>query len=160
MTGNIMGEKTKGDEVLRKSTGKKRKLHLTVRGVQTAFGQEDISEICVPGEYFRKGDVHYVFYSEHTEEGLVLKNRLTITPEKVELRKTGNGSSILLFRQGSTESCRYQSPAGMLNLTSDTKKIKFRCGEQDFHLTLKYSFYMTGLLMSDYHLTVRGIFRD
>lgn len=151
-----------GDAKEARGSGKitKRKLLLKVRGVQSGFGQEDVSEITVPGEYFFRDGIHYIFYTEYTEEGHAIKNRLTITREEAELRKTGNGGSVLTFRQGHAVPCHYRSPAGLLELVSDTKKIEFHCGRSGLKLILDYSFYMAGALMSDYHLTVSGTFRN
>ena len=134
----------------------KSKLLLTVRGVQRGFGQEEVSEITTSADYFIKDGTHYLFYSEKTEEGRTLKNRLTITPDVVELKKSGGGDSLLRFREGHSETCVYQSPAGALEMVSDTRRIKMHAGEDLLRLTLEYSFYMSGMLVSDYHLTVEG----
>ncbi len=40
---------------------KKKKLHLTVRGVQRGFGQEETSEIVTFADYFTKNGKHYIF---------------------------------------------------------------------------------------------------
>lgn len=66
---------------------KKKKLHLTVRGVQRGFGQEETSEIVTFADYFIKNGKHYIFYSETTEEGQTFRNRLTISPDVVELKR-------------------------------------------------------------------------
>ena len=135
---------------------KKRKIRLTVKGVQRGFGQEEVSEITTFADYFMKNEKHYIFYSETTEEGRTLKNRLTVSPDVVELKKSGCGDSLLRFREGHSETCVYQSPAGALEMVSDTRRIKMHAGEDLLRLTLEYSFYMSGMLVSDYHLTVEG----
>lgn len=135
-----------------------RKMKLTIRGVQSGFGQEDSTEITTTADYFQKENVHYLFYKERTEEGREIKNRLTISKEQVELRKDGNGRSLLHFCPGHTSPCHYQSPAGMLEMLSDTKKLAFHHDERGIRLTLDYSFYAQGMLMSDYHLVVTGEF--
>ncbi len=134
----------------------KSKLLLTVRGVQQGFGQEEVSEITTSADYFIKDGTHYLFYSEKTEEGRTLKNRLTITPDVVELKKSGGGDSLLRFREGHSEPCVYHSPAGPMQMVSDTKRIHLHTKEEKLHLTLEYSFYMSGMLVSEYHLTVEG----
>lgn len=133
-----------------------KKVQLVIKGEQSGFGEKDTSEVATNAEYFQKSDKHYLFYSEYTEEGIVWKNRLTIGHDYVELKKTGNGTSLLLFREGHSEQCFYQSPAGPLELTSDTRKIRLRCERDKLELILMYSFYMNGMLMSDYQLTVRA----
>ena len=109
-----------------------------------------------------KNGVHYIFYSERTEEGAVIKNRLTISPGNVELRKTGAGNfnSVLVFDTEHNKNCLYQSPAGPMELVSDTKKIRVLHGDAHFKLQLKYSLIMNGMLVSDYDLTVLAKFME
>ena len=106
--------------------------------------------------------MHYIFYSERTEEGAVIKNRLTISPGNVELRKTGAGNfnSVLVFDTEHNKNCLYQSPAGPMELVSDTKKIRVLHGDAHFKLQLKYSLIMNGMLVSDYDLTVLAKFME
>ena len=75
-----------------------KKVHLVIKGEQSGFGEKDTSEIVTTADYFQKGVKHYLFYSEYTEEGIIWKNRLTIADDHVELKKTGPGTSLLLFR--------------------------------------------------------------
>lgn len=133
-----------------------KKVHLVIKGEQSGFGEKDTSEVVTTADYFHKDGKHYLFYSEYTEKRVVWKNRLTIAQDHVELKKTGPGTSLLLFREGCSEPCFYQSPAGPMELVSDTKKIRLHAEENILQLTLMYSLYMNGMRMSDYHLTVKA----
>lgn len=135
-----------------------KEVRLTITGVQSIMDQTDTAEIITTGKYYKKDNIHYIFYSEYTEEGFTWKNRLTIAPDYVELKKTGSGNSTLIFRERHVEKCKYQSPAGPMELVSDTKHISLETTESALKLTLQYSLYMNGLSMSDYHLTVKAEF--
>lgn len=89
-----------------------RKVWLTITGIQKGFDQEEPVTLVTEGSYIHKNGVHYIFYSERTEEGAVIKNRLTISPGNVELRKTGAGNfnSVLVFDTEHNKNCLYQSP--------------------------------------------------
>lgn len=132
------------------------KVRLTIRGVQSALGQEDISEITTTADYYEKDGKHYLFYQEYTEDHHKIKNRLTIASSHVELRKTGAGDSILVFRKGAMEPCRYQSPVGPMELMSDTRQIILHRHSEYLELHLEYTLSMNGNAMSDYRLTVRA----
>lgn len=41
-------------------------------------------------------------------------------------------------------------------MVSDTKRVKIHAKDDLFRLTLEYAFYMSGMLVSEYHLTVEG----
>ena len=88
-----------------------RKVWLTITGIQKGFDQEEPVTLVTEGSYIYKNDVHYIFYSERTEEGAVIKNRLTISSGSVELRKTGAGNfnSVLVFDTQHNKNCIYQS---------------------------------------------------
>ena len=139
-----------------------RKVWLTITGIQKGFEQEEPVTLVTEGSYIYKNGVHYIFYSERTEEGAIIKNRLTISPDSVELRKTGAGSfnSVLVFDTQHNKNCIYQSPAGPMELVSDTKKIRVLHGDAHFKLQLKYSLIMNGMLVSDYDLTVLAKFME
>ena len=120
-----------------------RKVWLTITGIQKGFDQEEPVTLV-------------------TEGGAVIKNRLTISPGNVELRKTGAGNfnSVLVFDTEHNKNCLYQSPAGPMELVSDTKKIRVLHGDAHFKLQLKYSLIMNGMLVSDYDLTVLAKFME
>ena len=67
-------------EEMKETRSERRKIRLTIRGVQSGFGEEEITEITTIADYFHKDGVHYLFYSEITEEGYTVKNRLTVAP--------------------------------------------------------------------------------
>ena len=69
-----------------------RKVWLTITGIQKGFDQEEPVTLVTEGSYIHKNGVHYIFYSERTEEGAVIKNRLTISPGNVELSITRTAS--------------------------------------------------------------------
>ena len=91
-----------------------RKVWLTITGIQKGFDQEEPVTLVTEGSYIYKNDVHYIFYSERTEEGAVIKNRLTISPGSVELRKTGAGNfnSVLVFDTQHNKNCIYEGNNG------------------------------------------------
>lgn len=133
-----------------------REVKLSITGIQKAFGQEDPVTLVTTGKYVHKEGTHYLFYSEFTENKEEVKNRLTITPDHVELKKSGKGVSLLKFDRMHAQPCLYQSVAGPMELVSDTKKIKITHGHTFLKMVLVYSFSMNGQPVSDYHLTMEA----
>ncbi len=99
-------------------------------------------------------DKIYIFYKEYSEDGHVEDCRLIIAPNEVELKKSGAGTSILRFLEGTRQECYYQSPMGPLNLESDTLKIKKYETEKELLVEMHYYLYMAGNLMSEYLLKI------
>lgn len=137
-----------------------RRVWLSITGLQSGMGAEEKVVLETEGKYIYKEDTHYLFYSERAEGGCEIKNRLTVTPETVELRKSGGGGSVLTFCEAHAQACLYQSPAGPMELVSDTKKIRKRLAPDHFELVLDYALLMGGAPVSDYHLTVRAKFLE
>ena len=117
-----------------------RKVWLTITGIQKGFDQEEPVTLVTEGSYIHKNGVHYIFYSERTG--------------------AGNFNSVLVFDTEHNKNCLYQSPAGPMELVSDTKKIRVLHGDAHFKLQLKYSLIMNGMLVSDYDLTVLAKFME
>lgn len=130
------------------------KVKLTIRGVRTGPGPEDVSELVTTAEYYDNGVMKYLFYTEYTEDGQLQKNRLTIAPEYIELKKTGDATSVLTFREGVKKPCIYQTPAGPMEFISDTRRINLRESEDTLTLRMEYSLLLNGELVSDHRLTV------
>ncbi|MEE1228467.1 MAG: DUF1934 domain-containing protein [Lachnospiraceae bacterium] len=134
----------------------KKKMSLVITGVQRMDGQEETNEISVMADYFKKEGKHYLFYSEYTEGGKVINNRMTIGPELVELKKSGNGNSHLQFQERESLNCIYQTAVGPMELVSDTHELKVSELDDGIRLELYYTLYMGAAAMSEYHLTVKG----
>ena len=134
------------------------KVWITITGIQKGIQEEPPVVLQTEGQYIKKGNTHYLFYTERTEEGVSVKNRLTVAPDYVELRKSGMGDSILKFREGRAEQCRYQSPAGPMEMVSTTQKIQISHRNGCFKLSMVYALHMNDVLVSDYHLSAEARF--
>lgn len=141
---------------------KKKEDHKTYRlridGLQICEGERLENQMDTMAAYYCIRDKIYLFYQEYQEDGSALACRLLISPEEVELKKAGNGTSLLRFRKNTRQECRYQSPMGELSLVSDTRKMNVSHQVTDrphLQVDLEYSLYMGGSLMSDYELHIR-----
>ena len=63
---------------------------------------------------------------------------------------------MLTFRLGQMVPCRYLTPMGYMELTSDTREIALKTREDSLILNLQYSLILHGSLMADYRLTIRA----
>jgi len=134
----------------------KKNVRLTITGIQSGFGPEDRTEQITTAEYYNNKGRQYLFYTEYTEEGTAVRCRLAIEPGRVELKKTGNGESVLIFSKRGMQRCSYQSPAGPLELLSDTHRIEILSDEDCLTVYLEYSLFLHGEPVSDYRLTIKA----
>lgn len=139
-----------------KNSNPKRRLMIT--GIQKCDGETIHNELNTMAKYQTKGNKHYIFYEEYQEDGSSLRCRLLVTPTEAELKKSGpesQGTSILRFRPGTRQECRYQSPVGALFLVSDTQTLGLTETKTGMTLDLRYTLYMNAEPLSDYELKVK-----
>lgn len=130
------------------------KKHLLISGTQSCDGETIKNELNTTAKYLVRGEKHYIFYDEYQEDGTSLQCRLLITPKEAELKKSGQGVSILRFLPGTRQECHYQSPVGTLSLVSDTQRLHLTTTETGMHLNLHYTLYMNASPLSEYELNV------
>lgn len=135
------------------------KYRLIIDGLQKCDGDSVENRLDTMAVCRNIRDKVYIFYDEYQEDGSVQKCRLIISPKEVELKKTGNGTSVLRFIENTRQECRYQSPMGELMLVSDTKKMLVKKNmaknPPEILVELSYDLYMGGSLMSEYELSIR-----
>lgn len=130
---------------------------LKITGTQTDAPATEPVVLVVRGEYFQKKETHYIFYTEYGDTGEEIRNRLTLRPGQVELKKSGPGMSLLVFEVGKRMDCHYDTVAGQMNLVSDTRRIHWEEASGQRKLHMEYSLLMNGQVMSDYQLTVEMV---
>ena len=142
------------DRVSREESSTRIPVQLKITGIQAGDQTTEPVVLMVSGEYFRKKGTHYIFYTEYGESGEKTRNRLTVRPGQVELKKQGPGRSVLTFETGKRINCHYHTVAGRMNLISDTRKIHWEESTGHRRLYMEYSLLMNDQIMSDYQLTV------
>ena len=151
---------TNKKEVSRK--GDKDNIKLTITGIQSGEWESEPVVLYTRGRFLRKGRRAYLFYTEYSEEGYPVRNRLVLDLSRelpyVELKKEMGLTSILRFRPGSRETCIYHTVAGPMDLVSDTGKIHFSEEETGISLEMEYILFMAGSAISDYTLRIEGTF--
>lgn len=130
---------------------------ISIRGLQyiDEEGQEPVEVIC-SGEYFHRNGKHYVLYEE-AQEGLdqMVKNRLKISPDSVEMTKKGSINTQMIFREGVRHQSCYDTVYGPLMLGVRTHRIS--CIEQTdaIDLQMEYTLDIREAPMADCTMSVR-----
>ena len=71
---------------------------IRLSGLQATEGDEGVVEVITAGDYFWKNNKHYLIYDE-VMEGLdgAIRNTMKLTPEKLEIKKSGPVSASMVF---------------------------------------------------------------
>lgn len=131
---------------------------LTISGLHSADGESDEPvEIITPGQYYLKNDKHYVLFDE-VMEGIdgVLKSRLKISEDQVELQRSGSASARMVFKENHEHQTIYHTPAGQLALSFYTEKILTEIKEEQIDVKIQYLVMADGQVVteSQVHLNI------
>ena len=132
----------------------KKKVVITVRGLQRQVDDEEPIEVISAGTYMRKDDTHYLSYEEADEDGKITKNRIKITPGSIEMTKQGSITTQMLFVMGQKQYSCYETPFGELTLGITTKHIKIAEENMQISVALQYDLEVNGAHMSECELDI------
>ena len=138
-----------------------RDVFVTIDGLQTLVGEGEAPQplsLSCTGTYYHKDGSHYVFYEERMEDtDRVMKNRLRLQPDLLELKKTGDCSVHMIFEANKKNEASYRMPYGSLALVIDTKHVCLRESDHHIHLSASYALGLNGEKLSDceIHIDIR-----
>lgn len=112
---------------------------LTLTGLQL-FGEENEAvEIVTVGEYYKRGDRHYILYEEAVE-GLSghISNIVKIGENSLEVLKKGLTNTRMVLEKGKRHTCLYQTPYGELSLGFWGREIRIEESDRYIRVNAEY----------------------
>lgn len=108
------------------------------------------------GQYFEKGDSHYLLYEE-IPEGFdkPVNNRIKYKEGYVELVKTGLVRSRMVFELGKTIMTNYNTPYGEVLMGVNTKSIHITQWEDMIRIEVDYCLEVDERQMSKSKITIK-----
>lgn len=130
---------------------------LSIRGLHFA-GPDDNAvpiEVISPAEYYFRNGKHYILYDELPDDhsGL-LKTKIKISNDIVELTKSGPSTTHMQFEKGKKTMTCYNTSFGSLMLAITTNTIQLK--ERDTELSLKVDYLLEANYepVADCHLEI------
>lgn len=96
------------------------------------------------GTVYTKDGLFYITYKENPEEFGKTLTTVKIKSDRVELIRTGNVSSRLVFRKGIPYEGSYNTPYGSLPLKLEVSDMEILTGDEEGSLLMKYSLDFAG----------------
>ncbi|MBQ9364319.1 MAG: DUF1934 domain-containing protein [Schwartzia sp.] len=121
-----------------------------VRGEQTGIGGEtDSIEMIAEGRHYYKDGKHYILYDDHlASDAGEVKTMLTIEPDMVALRRSGDVTHEQTFALGDDSFSEYQTPFGSLSLGVHTDKLDVVYGNVTGTVDVAYAMSINGTMQS------------
>ena len=119
---------------------------VTISGFHMDEEEGDTIEMVYIGEYHERKGVHYVFYEERLE-GVAdpVKNRITVTEQKIELQKRGPVTVNMVFEEQKHQSSTYAIPYGSFLMDTYTTKVEVKTEEDCLGATASYELHVNGV---------------
>lgn len=129
---------------------------ITISGIQNdETGQELLTKTAAEGQYYEKGDCHYILYQEtDPESGHITKNTLKWTKGRLELIRRGNISSHMIFEPGRTLPTGYTTPYGTLTLDVSTETLRILQTDEAVSIRIGYQLSAEASFLSANELTI------
>lgn len=109
-------------------------------------GQMEYNTINQTGKLYKKNDIHVLKFREETEKDMVIDNFITIQPDKVTIKRSGDISMNQQFRTNRLTENVFRHPYGMINMETFTESLTHQSPGQDEpgRLTIAYTVKLNG----------------
>lgn len=98
-----------------------RDVKITIQTIQIQDGQSNEMKFKEQGQYFLKGDHHYVLYEEKVEGSAeAIHNRIKFSEKFMQVTKKGALSSDMYFEMNKNYSTEYKTPFGKMDMEIHT----------------------------------------
>lgn len=127
-------------------------------GTQTVDGEQDITELTTNGTLEPEEDGWKLCYSETEATGLQgNETTLHLTPNKLNLMRTGPNPSMLILEKGRRHHCNYNTPYGAIDLGTYTSELAYRLTERGGEILFTYTLGFNGGISSAHtvHISVQ-----
>lgn len=118
---------------------------ISLTGLQYAVEEEEAPiEVINFGQYYKKGEKHYLLYEETEESGNATKCRIKVSEKELELHKSDRSGTRLLFLPGEEYLTNYETPYGSLLVGVVTHSLDLFEEEDFLQAKLKYALDING----------------
>lgn len=129
---------------------------ISLTGLQYAVEEEEAPiEVINFGQYYKKGEKHYLLYEETDETGKATKCRIKVSEKEFELQKRDRSNTRLLFLPGEQYLTNYETPYGSLLVGVNTRFLELYEEEGFLRATLKYGLELNGEKTGDCTLVLK-----
>lgn len=122
---------------------------ISIQTIQSIDTDEEIIKMDTVGFYSVEELTHILCYDETLEKGGCARNKLTITPQMMRLRRCIGGKMIKMdFMQGETTETNYVTPIGVLPMQIKTIEYQLMLSERYNRLHIVYELFFNGTPVS------------
>lgn len=121
---------------------------VTVTGTQTDVTPPVTISTVEQGEHHKKGETTYVLYQQE-EDGQKVHHKIKIKGGTVELHRSGDSRSRMVFEEGRSYVSPYETAGLHLMMEMRTQKVEIEEQEDQTRIRLEYELLLEGAHASD-----------
>ncbi len=130
-----------------------------VKGIRTnRFAPEEEAEMIesiTVGTYYKRNGSHYILYEECLGDSEdIVKNRVKIRPDLVEITKTGSVNANMNYELGKKQLMLYHTMYGDMEMSTLTEMIQIQEKEDEFSVILHYELEINNQYSSDNQIEI------
>ena len=124
--------------------------------IYTGTEEDPVEVISAAMHEIRDGE-HILVYEE-AYEGLTEKtrNEIRLTPDRIQINKTGVVTSNMVFEEGKTGISYYTTPFGMMQMRVATTRLSTILKESTLEAEIAYALSMNGDHVADCRVTIKA----
>ncbi|GAB4074838.1 hypothetical protein GCM10028778_23410 [Barrientosiimonas marina] len=124
----------------------KQQVAVELSTVITDNSDRDENTVKATGYFYPNQTMDVLTYEETTEDGLTVKNMLTLSYDKVSVKRTGPVSMYQQFRKQALTENVYQHPYGHIHMETFTRSISYQrlTDDENGKLVMSYKLKLNG----------------
>ncbi len=139
----------------------KKDVLISIKGIQTIDGEQDVIELVTTGGYYQKGGKHYIVYEESDATGFKgTKTTVKVEDGCVTMMRGQPCRSQLIIEKGVRHQCHYGTEYGDLMVGVLGDKVIADFTEQTGDVNFKYSLDINTSLTSENEVFIKIKERD
>jgi uncharacterized beta-barrel protein YwiB (DUF1934 family) len=134
-----------------------------VKGVQTDMFESDEIELVTTGTYVEKNNKVYITYIDSTIDGdKETKTTIKLEKTQISILRFGGVNSHMVFEKDKSHITHYQTPYGIFEINTHTKKINVTEQEESMEINVSYDLSINHMSMgiNKFIITVRNAKSD
>jgi uncharacterized beta-barrel protein YwiB (DUF1934 family) len=130
-----------------------------IKGIQTEMFEADEIELVTTGKYVEKNGKIYITYIDSTiEEKQETKTTIKLQENQISILRFGGVNTHMVFEKNKTHITHYETPYGIFEISTLTKKIDVDKLEDYMEINVKYNLSINHMSMgvNTFTITVKN----
>ncbi|MGL4453928.1 MAG: DUF1934 domain-containing protein [Sarcina sp.] len=107
--------------------------------------KDQVVEVATPGEFHIGEEGFKAVYEESEISGMAgTTTTVIVESDKVKLERQGSTETVMIFENNGSNVCLYNTPYGMLELTTNTKILDIDMNEEGGSVKIDYDLVVAG----------------